>query len=357
MVDAAAPILETRDVVKHFAAGAHAVVHAVDVVTLSINRGETFAIVGESGCGKSTLARLLLRLIEPTSGQVLYEGQDLTAMPLDALRRVRADIQFIFQDPFSSLNPRMTVGALIGEPLLVHTRLTRFEREARVANLLRQVGLRPEHAEHYPHEFSGGQRQRDRRDLPEVVGRGNAHHAEKRGKGERDATWQPGRSRLLVDRNMCQRSFGQHEVAGERPGEGRKPIESPIRTEVDGLDPHLEHVAGLGAHNGDGSREEVPRASFRGRRLDDRAMGRCYMHARIFGREDAPLSVKRLDDHRIARLNRQHRLLRGRKTPPNDGLGCREKGVDSHVLVLSMEINAGKSVARRRQRLQAPCRP
>jgi peptide/nickel transport system ATP-binding protein len=80
-------------------------------VTLSINRGETFAIVGESGCGKSTLARLLLRLIEPTSGQVLYEGQDLTAMPLDALRRVRADIQFIFQDPFSSLNPRMTVGA------------------------------------------------------------------------------------------------------------------------------------------------------------------------------------------------------------------------------------------------------
>ena len=232
MVDAAAPILETRDVVKHFAAGAHAVVHAVDVVTLSINRGETFAIVGESGCGKSTLARLLLRLIEPTSGQVLYEGQDLTAMPLDALRRVRADIQFIFQDPFSSLNPRMTVGALIGEPLLVHTRLTRFEREARVANLLRQVGLRPEHAERYPHEFSGGQRQRDRRDLPEVVGRGNAHHAEKRGKGERDATWQPGRSRLLVDRNMCQRSFGQHEVAGERPGEGRKPIESPIRTEV-----------------------------------------------------------------------------------------------------------------------------
>ena len=160
MVDAAAPILETRDVVKHFAAGAHAVVHAVDVVTLSINRGETFAIVGESGCGKSTLARLLLRLIEPTSGQVLYEGQDLTAMPLDALRRVRADIQFIFQDPFSSLNPRMTVGALIGEPLLVHTRLTRFEREARVANLLRQVGLRPEHAERYPHEFSGGQRQR-----------------------------------------------------------------------------------------------------------------------------------------------------------------------------------------------------
>jgi len=159
------PLLETRDVVKHFAAGSRAfgtaaVVHAVDVVSLSVKPGETFAIVGESGCGKSTLARLLLRLIEPTSGQVFYDGKDLTALPPSEVRRLRAEMQFIFQDPFSSLNPRMTVEALIEEPLEVHTDMTRSQRRARVAELLRQVGLRPEHAGRYPHEFSGGQRQR-----------------------------------------------------------------------------------------------------------------------------------------------------------------------------------------------------
>ncbi|HTJ57233.1 MAG TPA: dipeptide ABC transporter ATP-binding protein [Devosiaceae bacterium] len=159
------PILETRDITKYFGGGSGRLtstptVYAVDGVTLSINRGETFAIVGESGCGKSTLARLLLRLIEPTAGQVLYDGKDLTALPPGEMRRLRADMQIIFQDPFSSLNPRMNVGKLIEEPLLVHTGMTAAQRRARVTELLQQVGLRPEHANRYAHEFSGGQRQR-----------------------------------------------------------------------------------------------------------------------------------------------------------------------------------------------------
>ncbi|HWJ73738.1 MAG TPA: oligopeptide/dipeptide ABC transporter ATP-binding protein [Kaistia sp.] len=161
---AEAPILETRDIVKHFGGGtglaAGPLVHAVDPISLSVNRGETFAIVGESGCGKSTLARLLLRLIEPTSGQIYYEGQDLTALTPTQMRKLRAEMQFIFQDPFSSLNPRMKVRTLVEEPLLVHTRLSARERRTRVDELLRQVGLRPEYADRYPHEFSGGQRQR-----------------------------------------------------------------------------------------------------------------------------------------------------------------------------------------------------
>lgn len=158
------PILETRDLVKYFGGGTFLgvspIVHAVDGVSLVVNQGETFAIVGESGCGKSTLARLLLRLIEPTSGQVLYQDRDLTALSPKELRARRAEMQFIFQDPFSSLNPRMTVGALIEEPLLVHTAMNRVERRQRASQLLEQVGLRPEHANRYPHEFSGGQRQR-----------------------------------------------------------------------------------------------------------------------------------------------------------------------------------------------------
>ena len=161
---AGTPILETLDIVKHFGGGrgfaAGPLVHAVDGVSLSINRGETFAIVGESGCGKSTLARLLLRLIEPSSGQVFYNGQELTALSPRRMRELRAEMQFIFQDPFSSLNPRMTVGALIEEPMLVHTRMRTAERRMQVTALLRQVGLRPEYADRYPHEFSGGQRQR-----------------------------------------------------------------------------------------------------------------------------------------------------------------------------------------------------
>ncbi len=159
------PILETQDVTKYFGVGNGAfssgpVVHAVDGVSLSINRGETFAIVGESGCGKSTLARVLLRLIEPTAGKVVYEGTDLTELSASEMRRRRAEMQFVFQDPFSSLNPRMNVRTLIEEPLQVHTRLSSAERRARVDELLGQVGLRPEYANRYPHEFSGGQRQR-----------------------------------------------------------------------------------------------------------------------------------------------------------------------------------------------------
>ncbi|VVS98388.1 dipeptide ABC transporter ATP-binding protein [Rhizobium sp. EC-SD404] len=158
-------IIETRDLVRHFKTGGGflrqtSTIHAVDGVSIAVRRGETFAIVGESGCGKSTLARLLLRLIEPTAGTVTYEGRDLTTATPAELRALRGDIQFIFQDPFSSLNPRMTVGALVGEPLQVHGHLSAAERKAKVESLLSRVGLRPEHAGRYPHEFSGGQRQR-----------------------------------------------------------------------------------------------------------------------------------------------------------------------------------------------------
>ncbi|MFP7672554.1 ABC transporter ATP-binding protein [Marivita sp. S0852] len=158
-------LLKAVDVVKHFGGGGwlskSAVVQAVDRVSLDIRRGETFAIVGESGCGKSTLARVLMRLLSPTSGTVTFDGRDISAVKGHALTVLRGEMQFIFQDPFSSLNPRMTVGKLVGEPLEVHAPdLDKAARQARVAELLRQVGLRAEHADRYPHEFSGGQRQR-----------------------------------------------------------------------------------------------------------------------------------------------------------------------------------------------------
>jgi len=158
-------ILSTRDLRKDFVTakplfGAATVVQAVAGVSIDIQQGETFAIVGESGCGKSTLARLLLRLIDPTAGEVWYKGEDLASLPAARLRALRRDLQFIFQDPFSSLNPTMTVGALIEEPMRTHGIGTASERRARVAELLTRVGLRAEHAERYPHEFSGGQRQR-----------------------------------------------------------------------------------------------------------------------------------------------------------------------------------------------------
>jgi oligopeptide/dipeptide ABC transporter ATP-binding protein len=158
-------ILETVSLCREFVThkplfGAPTVVRAVDVVNLQILRGETFAIVGESGCGKSTLARMLVSLIEPTEGQVIYMGADIgLAKPADS-RALRRDLQFIFQDPFSSLNPRMTVGALIEEPMRAHKLGTPIERRTKVAQLLTRVGLSNQHAERYPHEFSGGQRQR-----------------------------------------------------------------------------------------------------------------------------------------------------------------------------------------------------
>jgi len=136
------------------------VIKAVDGVSLSIKRGETFGLVGESGCGKSTLGRSILRLERPQSGQILFEGEDLLTLPARQMRQVRRDIQAIFQDPFGSLDPRMTVRQQIAEGLIVQGLLGRDERDARIVELIDRVGLMREHLDRYPHEFSGGQRQR-----------------------------------------------------------------------------------------------------------------------------------------------------------------------------------------------------
>jgi len=159
-------LVEVRNLKKYFPVGASVfgagreAVRAVDDVSFSIRRGETFGLVGESGCGKSTTGRSILRLIEPTSGEVRFEGQDLLSLGVDELRRLRRDMQIIFQDPYSSLNPRMKVGQIIEEPLIIHKIGNREQRKSRAQELLRLVGLEPEHAGRYPHEFSGGQRQR-----------------------------------------------------------------------------------------------------------------------------------------------------------------------------------------------------
>ena len=162
-----APLLQVEGLTRHFAvkrgvvfARAAGVVRAVDGVSFSVARGETLALVGESGCGKSTTARLVLRLIDPTAGSVWFEGTDITEMTGEKLRALRKRMQIVFQDPFASLNPRMTVGDIIEEPLIVHAIGDGAARKARVAALLRQVGLADYHAQRYPHEFSGGQRQR-----------------------------------------------------------------------------------------------------------------------------------------------------------------------------------------------------
>jgi len=139
----------------------HAELRAVDGVSLEVMRGETLGLVGESGCGKSTLGRLLLRLYEPTAGRIYFEGQDITDLSQSALRPFRRKMQIIFQDPYSSLNPRMTVRAALAEALRVHGIVRPgLEEEQRIADLLERVGLRPEQMRRYPHEFSGGQRQR-----------------------------------------------------------------------------------------------------------------------------------------------------------------------------------------------------
>jgi oligopeptide transport system ATP-binding protein len=159
-------LLEVRNLKKYFPTGdrlfgaAGDTVKAVDDVSFTIRRGETFGLVGESGCGKSTTGRCILRLIEPTAGEVRFDGQDLLAIGAADLRRLRREMQIIFQDPYSSLNPRMRVGEIIQEPLAIHRVGDRRSRKARVAELLELVGLKPEHADRYPHEFSGGQRQR-----------------------------------------------------------------------------------------------------------------------------------------------------------------------------------------------------
>jgi oligopeptide transport system ATP-binding protein len=161
------PLLRVKDLVKNFDLGGalftreRHVVHAVDGVSFEIGRAETLGLVGESGSGKSTTGRCVLRLIEPTSGEIRFEELDVVRMDSGQLRGLRRDVQIIFQDPFASLNPRMTVGAIIGEALTIHN-LARTRREftARVVELLEIVGLQADHMRRYPHEFSGGQRQR-----------------------------------------------------------------------------------------------------------------------------------------------------------------------------------------------------
>ena len=161
------PLLSVKDLRKHFAikGGVFAReierVHAVDGVSFDIQPGETLGLVGESGCGKSTTGRCILRLIEPSSGEVLFQGADVRQMSGETLRALRRDMQIIFQDPYASLNPRLTVAAIIGEALQIHNLAkTRREMEERVVQLLETVGLQPDHMSRFPHEFSGGQRQR-----------------------------------------------------------------------------------------------------------------------------------------------------------------------------------------------------
>jgi oligopeptide/dipeptide ABC transporter ATP-binding protein len=159
-------LLEVRNLVKHFPVGAGLrrstlSVKAVDGVSFSLERGETLGLVGESGCGKTTTGRCVLLLERPTSGQIVFEGSDLTTLPEKKLRAMRRRMQVIFQDPYSSLNPRMTVGQILAEPIKVHGLIAdRKARTARVQELLVQVGLLPQHARRYPHQLSGGQRQR-----------------------------------------------------------------------------------------------------------------------------------------------------------------------------------------------------
>jgi oligopeptide transport system ATP-binding protein len=160
-------VLKAEDLVKHYPIKAGVLrrtvghVKAVDGVSFDLYKGETLGIVGESGCGKSTLARMLMRLEEPTAGKLTFDGVDVYSQKGAAMRRLRRDIQIVFQDPYTSLNPRMTVGDIVGEPFEIHTDvLTKRDRRQRVQQLLELVGLNPEHIHRYPHQFSGGQRQR-----------------------------------------------------------------------------------------------------------------------------------------------------------------------------------------------------
>ena len=160
------PLLEVTDLKKHFPihkgvfSKVSGQVYAVDGVSFSIGRGETLGLVGESGCGKSTVGRTLLRLLEPTDGSIRIDGEDITHLERDKLLPYRRRMQMIYQDPYASLNPRMSAGEIVGEPLVIHDIGTPQERRERVAALFERVGLRPEAMNSYPHEFSGGQRQR-----------------------------------------------------------------------------------------------------------------------------------------------------------------------------------------------------
>ena len=159
--------LQAIDLVKHFATGSTGIlgratntVQAVDGVSFSLPKGKTLGIVGESGCGKSTLARLVTRLIEPSSGSVVLDGVDITKLSGKSLREMRRKLQIIFQDPYSSLNPRHSIGQIIGDPMRIQGIVTKANEKAEVQDLMQRVGLNPEHYNRYPHEFSGGQRQR-----------------------------------------------------------------------------------------------------------------------------------------------------------------------------------------------------
>jgi oligopeptide transport system ATP-binding protein len=154
-------LVEVRGLVKHFPVeNSDDVVRAVDGVSFEIFRGETLGLVGESGCGKSTVGRCILRLIEPTAGEVKFQGRDVLSLGKTEMRELRRQMQIVFQDPYASLNPRMKVGDIVGEPLVIHKVGTRKERSDRVAELLKRVGLDPDYRKRYSHEFSGGQRQR-----------------------------------------------------------------------------------------------------------------------------------------------------------------------------------------------------
>ncbi len=163
---ATAPLLSVRDLSKHYVrragifGGEKGVVRAVDGVSFDVLPGETLGLVGESGCGKTTTGRAILRLVEPTSGEVVFDGHNVLELDAGSLRRLRRKMQIIFQDPFSSLNPRMTIGAIVREGLMIHRIAEGAAADQRVKQLLEEVGLRAEYAQRYPHEFSGGQRQR-----------------------------------------------------------------------------------------------------------------------------------------------------------------------------------------------------
>jgi ABC-type oligopeptide transport system ATPase subunit len=167
VTDTSQPLLEVTDLVRHFPVRSSGIVRrtigqvqAVDGVSFSVQRGSSLGLVGESGCGKSTTGRVITRLIDPTSGSIKFEGKEIGGISQRQMRDRRRDIQIIFQDPYTSLNPRHTVGAIVGAPLDVHNIVPKKQRLQRVQELLERVGLNPEHYNRYPNEFSGGQRQR-----------------------------------------------------------------------------------------------------------------------------------------------------------------------------------------------------